>query len=373
MKRIITIAALLLGCAVCGAQDSVEALQEKYNRLVRTLGYDGVGVETTLERWEAVSPLDGNMLEGWFNFWITKARSTEALPLDRQTYLGQKPLVSLKDSTGRIVNYFQVTNYDDEYFGKAASAIERAIAAHPDNLGYRLERIDALMAYEEGTPELALDALLKLIQEDQKGTVRWIYGGDTLQRSDFADLMQQYCYFLFQADEPGTLDAFYTISQKLFKSYPDKLDFLCNQVQTAKKLQDLVPEGTENVVVISCGLGIQTVADMVDVPVVAASNSLNYTGHHGMALTQKTCGACAQCYLNVTGGICPITACSKSLLNGQCGGAKNGMCEVDPTMECGWERIVQRLKAQGRLDILKCPTQMHDWNTDEATKETKEN
>ncbi len=229
MKRFITIAALLLGCAVCGAQDSVEALQEKYNRLVRTLGYDGVGVETTLERWEAVSPLDGNMLEGWFNFWITKARSTEALPLDRQTYLGQKPLVSLKDSTGRIVNYFQVTNYDDEYFGKAASAIERAIAAHPDNLGYRLERIDALMAYEEGTPELALDALLKLIQEDQKGTVRWIYGGDTLQRSDFADLMQQYCYFLFQADEPGTLDAFYTISQKLFKSYPDKLDFLCNQ------------------------------------------------------------------------------------------------------------------------------------------------
>ena len=41
-------------------------------------------------------------------------------------------------------------------------------------------------------------------------------------------------------------------------------------------------------------------------------------------------------------------------------------------MECGWERIIQRLKAQGRLDVLRCPTQMHDYNTDEATKAAKE-
>lgn len=142
-----------------------------------------------------------------------------------------------------------------------------------------------------------------------------------------------------------------------------KVDFLCNQVQTAKKLQDLVPEGTENVVVISCGLGIQTVADMVDVPVVAASNSLNYTGHHGMALTQKTCGACAQCYLNVTGGICPITDCSKSLLNGQCGGAKNGKCEIDPKKDCAWEKINQKLAKQGRTqEFLAQSVQLRDYS-----------
>ena len=39
-----------------------------------------------------------------------------------------------------------------------------------------------------------------------------------------------------------------------------KFDFLCNKMHTERKLQDLIPEGTENVVVISCGLGIQTVA-----------------------------------------------------------------------------------------------------------------
>ena len=67
-----------------------------------------------------------------------------------------------------------------------------------------------------------------------------------------------------------------------------RVDFLCNKIQTEKKLQDMIPEGTENVFVISCGLGIQTVADLAGKPVYAASNSLNYRGYHGMALTQKS-------------------------------------------------------------------------------------
>jgi len=142
-----------------------------------------------------------------------------------------------------------------------------------------------------------------------------------------------------------------------------KIDFLCNKVQTEKKLQDVIPEGTENVVVISCGLGIQTVADMVGKPVIAASNSLNYTGHHGMALTKKSCDACAQCYLNITGGICPIVDCSKSLVNGQCGGAKNGKCEVDPNKDCAWEKINKKLEKQGRLqEFLKQPIQVRDYS-----------
>ena len=144
-----------------------------------------------------------------------------------------------------------------------------------------------------------------------------------------------------------------------------RVDFLCNKTQTEKKLQDMIPEGTENVIVISCGLGIQTVADLAGKPVYAASNSLNYRGKHGMALTERKCDACAQCYLNVTGGICPIVDCSKSLVNGQCGGAKNGMCEVDNTMECGWERIHRRLAQIGRLDALKSPVRVRNFATDD--------
>ena len=142
-----------------------------------------------------------------------------------------------------------------------------------------------------------------------------------------------------------------------------KFDFLCNKMHTERKLQDLLPEGTENVVVISCGLGIQTVADLTGKPVIAASNTLNYRGHHGMALTKKSCDACAQCYLNITGGVCPIVDCSKSLVNGQCGGAKNGKCEVDPNKDCAWEKIYQRLAKQGRLEeFLNQPVQVRDFS-----------
>ena len=142
-----------------------------------------------------------------------------------------------------------------------------------------------------------------------------------------------------------------------------KVDFLCNKVQTERKMIDMIPDEAENVVVISCGLGIQTVAGMAEVPVFAASNTLNYTGHHGMALTKKACDACAQCYLNITGGICPIVDCSKSLVNGQCGGAKDGKCEVSPDKECAWERIYQRLEKQGRNEeFVKQPIQIRDYS-----------
>lgn len=140
------------------------------------------------------------------------------------------------------------------------------------------------------------------------------------------------------------------------------VDFLCNKTLTEKKLQNLIPEGTESVFVISCGLGVQTVADMVKLPVFAACNTVCETGHHGMALTKKHCDACAQCYLNITGGICPIVDCSKSLINGQCGGAKNGKCEVDPNKDCAWQKIYDHLAAQGRLEeFQKQAPQIRDY------------
>ncbi len=142
-----------------------------------------------------------------------------------------------------------------------------------------------------------------------------------------------------------------------------RVDFLCNKVQTEKKLQDMIPEGTEHILVASCGLGIQTVADLTGKKVYAASNSLNYRGYHGMALTERKCDACAQCYLNITGGICPIVDCSKSLVNGQCGGAKDGKCEVDSSKDCAWEKIYRRLEKQGRLEeFLNQPVQLRDYS-----------
>ena len=173
------------------------------------------------------------------------------------------------------------------------------------------------------------------------------------------------CFKEFETIEEPDCEAFVKIAAEQGKTVTGtaKVDFLCNKTQTLKKLEDIIPEGTEHVFVISCGLGVQTVADMVDMPAYAACNTLNYTGHHGMALTKKTCDACAQCYLNITGGICPIVDCSKSLVNGQCGGAKNGKCEVSPDKDCAWEKIQQRLAGQGRLEeLLKQPVQIRDYS-----------
>ena len=178
------------------------------------------------------------------------------------------------------------------------------------------------------------------------------------------------CFKEFETLEEPDCEAFMKLAAEQGKTVTGsiRIDFLCNKTQTEKKLVEQIPEGTENIVVISCGLGVQTIADMGEAPVYAACNTLNYTGHHGMALTKKACDACAQCYLNITGGICPIVDCSKSLINGQCGGAKNGKCEVDPDMDCGWERIIRRLTQIGRLDVLKCPVQVRDYATDDDVK-----
>ena len=142
-----------------------------------------------------------------------------------------------------------------------------------------------------------------------------------------------------------------------------RVDFLCNRHQTLRKLENAVPEGAESVFVISCGLGVQTVADALKLPVFAACDTIHYRGQHGMALTKKACDACAQCYLNVTGGVCPVVDCSKSLLNGQCGGAKDGKCEVDPEKDCAWEKIERRLEKLGRLEEFRAqPVQLRDWS-----------
>lgn len=142
-------------------------------------------------------------------------------------------------------------------------------------------------------------------------------------------------------------------------------EYICNKENLALllKLHERAINEADAVLVLSCGVGVQTVAQMLpEKKVYAACDTYALPGFQGVTPLEYDCKQCGQCYLNITGGICPITACSKSLVNGQCGGAKNGMCEVDPTMECGWERIQKRLAQIGRLDVLKAPIQIRDYN-----------
>lgn len=144
-------------------------------------------------------------------------------------------------------------------------------------------------------------------------------------------------------------------------------DYICNPENLPLRLERrrAMIDEADGVLVFSCGVGVQTVSELLDRHAVyAGCDTIRLPGFQGVTPLEYDCGQCGECYLNITGGICPVTACSKSLVNGQCGGAQNGRCEVDPNMECGWERIYRRLEAVGRLDAIKCPTQIRNFAID---------
>lgn len=144
-------------------------------------------------------------------------------------------------------------------------------------------------------------------------------------------------------------------------------DYICSPENLSLRLERrraMIDEAV-GVLVLSCGVGVQTVSALLDgKSVYAGCDTVRLPGFQGVTPLEVDCGQCGECYLSLTGGICPITACSKSLVNGQCGGARNGRCEVNPDMECGWERIYRRLEAVGRLDAVKCPAQIRNFAID---------
>ncbi len=145
-------------------------------------------------------------------------------------------------------------------------------------------------------------------------------------------------------------------------------DYICNIDNLPIRLEHhkAALAEADAVLVFSCGVGVQTVSEfLAPKKVYACCDTYHLPGYQGVTPLEHDCQQCGECFLNITGGICPLTACSKSLVNGQCGGAKNGMCEVDPSMECGWERIIRRLTEVGRLDALKCPIQIRNYATDD--------
>ncbi|OGF48470.1 MAG: 5,10-methylene tetrahydromethanopterin reductase [Candidatus Firestonebacteria bacterium RIFOXYC2_FULL_39_67] len=132
-----------------------------------------------------------------------------------------------------------------------------------------------------------------------------------------------------------------------------KLDYLCNEEYTRKRLDIHKNEITAavSVVIFSCGVGVQTFAGLLpDKVVLSGCDTFYVPGFSGFTPSSCDCEQCGECMLGYTVGICPVTACSKGLLNGQCGGAKNGKCEVSKNKECGWERIFNRMLAINESD-----------------------
>ena len=119
----------------------------------------------------------------------------------------------------------------------------------------------------------------------------------------------------------------------------------------------------ESVLSMACGAGVQFLAEKFRKIHISPALNTNFIGvTEEQGVWSERCQACGNCVLNETGGICPITRCSKSILNGPCGGSSNGKCEIDSEIDCGWQLIYDRLRELNKLDIFEKVVPVKDWS-----------
>ena len=144
------------------------------------------------------------------------------------------------------------------------------------------------------------------------------------------------------------------------------IDFLCDRMLVKTRLIPIARDviSADSVLVLSCGIGVQASAASIDRQCHPACNTISLGGRPGEWRGEERCLECGDCLLHYTGGICPIANCTKSLVNGPCGGTTaDGKCEVDSKIECGWYRISELLQILGRSGLLFELKPAKDWST----------
>jgi ferredoxin len=122
--------------------------------------------------------------------------------------------------------------------------------------------------------------------------------------------------------------------------------------------------GCDAVLSLACGAGVQAVAKRyADIPVLPGVNTTFIGIQESQGIFTEECSGCGDCELARFGGICPVTRCAKKLLNGPCGGSKDGKCEISPETDCAWHLIIDRLTALDQMDNLKAYIPPKNWST----------
>jgi len=115
---------------------------------------------------------------------------------------------------------------------------------------------------------------------------------------------------------------------------------------------------------LGCGIGVQAIAEHFTGTWVVPGLNTTFLGlPTEQGVWDERCAACGDCILGITGGICPIARCSKSLLNGPCGGSEAGHCEINPEVDCAWQLIYDRMKSLGKLQVLLELQPPKNWRT----------
>lgn len=121
-------------------------------------------------------------------------------------------------------------------------------------------------------------------------------------------------------------------------------------------------DAADALLVLACGAGVQTVAALVDTPVYPALNTLFLARLQNLSVCDERCRLCGACILAETAAICPVTLCPKGLMNGPCGGYKDGKCEVDRERDCAWVAIYERMEALGQREQFLTIHEPKDWS-----------
>ncbi len=123
-------------------------------------------------------------------------------------------------------------------------------------------------------------------------------------------------------------------------------------------------EKVDAVLSLACGVGVNFLAGVLaETPVFPAIDTRFMGACIEPGLWREMCAGCGSCVLHLTGGICPVVRCCKSIMNGPCGGSNEGKCEIDPETDCAWHLIVERMKRLGTLDKLDEVQAPRDWST----------
>ena len=221
-----------LSCAMLLAQSAGDDYLAKYQRQVRNAGVAGVGVQTIVDNWIAACPDDARAYEARFSYCFAKSRSTEIQPKNSERYLGQKPVLTLKDSTGRDVNYFQEDVFVDSLFASCLTAIDKALSLKPLELRYHFDKITAMLSYEKDCPDLSYELVNSLIDSFVKNKgADWTLDNEALPEDRdevFCQCIGEFCYTFFQVGSPSSYRYFLALSEKMNKLYPKNPVFLDN-------------------------------------------------------------------------------------------------------------------------------------------------
>jgi tetratricopeptide (TPR) repeat protein len=210
------------------AQITFDQHRYKYDLLVKRFGLAGTGVETVLKNWEKADSTNADMLQGKFAYYFTKAQTGTVESRHGKKYLGMDPVITLKDSLGNDVNYFEINVFDDELYAEALKVADKAISFWPDKLDFKFMKANAYIAYEKESPDMALACLMELADENQKRKSSWEYDGQKADQQFFQEAMQEYCFSFYTLGTQSGYEAFRQLSEKLSVMFPDNTEFVNN-------------------------------------------------------------------------------------------------------------------------------------------------